>query len=238
MPKEPTPDQKKIIDSITETVSVDDLVQRAKVNTASVPIQTESAGASVPQGSSFKDKGGKWMYRYEISGETIILPKPIEQMSEQDFYDMPISLYENQPGRLPQNLTVKFRDPQWAGYWFNKSAKFGARVSTARALGYVPAKKEDLEWYCLELNDQDGAVEQHDLVLMKIHKAKILMQYKRWIDMAKQQGGINAYKSQAENMIRQGGGDLQKAPYYHTPQATGEFQGVGPVTNIPIVATP
>lgn len=216
-----------------ETLTVDELLRRANVQPVAAPAPVAKPEPIV--NGAFVDKGGRMMYRYEVNGEAVILPKPVEQMSEQDFYNLPISLYDNMPGRIPQNLSVKFKDPQWAGYWFNKSAKFGQRVSVARSLGYVPAKKEDLLEYSLELNDQDGAVEQHDLVLMKIHKAKLYMQYKQWSDKAKIMGGIEGYKNAANQSLNPS--NREKDPYFFTPQATQEFQGVGPVSNLPTVGT-
>jgi hypothetical protein len=175
----------------------------------------------------FTDKSGKRMFRYEIDGNVHLLPKPIEQMSEDDFYRLPITLYDSQPGRIPQNLTVTFKDPQWAGHWFNKNAKEGMRVAEARALGFQPAKKEDLDKYCLELNDQDGAVEQGDLVLMKTHKAHLYLRYKESMDRAKLLGGTEGYKNKANSELNPA--NRQKDPYYVAPQATSEFTGLGPL---------
>jgi hypothetical protein len=125
---------------------------------------------------------------------------------------------------------VRFKDPQWAGYWFNRTAKDGSRVWDARLLGFVPAKIEDLEFYYKGLNDQDGAVEQHDLVLMKIHKAKLYSKLGEWMAKAKRDGGINAYKDTAAEYLRQSTGrdGGTKVQYYHTPQAVNEPQGIGP----------
>ena len=78
-----------------------------------------------------------------LDGQKVVLPKKIEEMTEQDFFDMPISSMDTQLGRMPQDLSVKFKDPQWAGYWFNKKAKDGQRVGVARAMGFVPAKVEE-----------------------------------------------------------------------------------------------
>jgi hypothetical protein len=214
--------------------NIDDLIKTHHVPTlATAPAKPEAK----PVTGMFIDQSGRKMWRYDLGGETVVLPKPIEAMTEQDFYSLPVSLYDSQPGRIPQNLTVKFKDPQWAGYWFNKKAGDGARVGVARALGYVPATKDDIEAMGAGLNDLDGSVEQHDLVLMKIHKAKLFLKYKEWIDKAKAMGGISGYKNAAINYVQQGGGDMTKGNYYHTPQATEEFQGVGPVVNLPTVAT-
>ncbi len=226
MPKE-NPEQK--------AYTVDELVKAANVNVvAAPPPQSEK---KKPAAGMFKGQDGRDYWRYDLDGEMVILPKPIEQMTEEDFYKLPPSLYDMQPGRLPQNLTVVFKDPQWAGYWFNKSAKNGVRVSVARSLGYVPATQDDCETIVAGLDPTTGAIEQHDLVLMKIHKAKLYRKYAEWIGMAKQRGGIESYKNAAESEVMSHGGDLTKGRYYHTPQATQEFQGVGPVVNMPTVAT-
>jgi hypothetical protein len=226
-------------ESKKETVDVNQFLKSATDSisaSSSAPPPVTATPEAPALDAQFRDsKTGRWLYKYEVNGETIVLPKPIDQMSEQDFYDLPITLYESHPGRIPQNLTVTFKDPHWAGYWFNKSAKQAMRVATGRALGFIPAKKEDLEWYCLELSDADGAVEQHDIVLMKIHKAKLYLKYKEAIDLAKIKGGIAGYKQQAESFAQQAGVDIQNAPYYHTKQAEQEFQGLGPVKNYPTV---
>jgi len=176
---------------------------------------------------------GRTYYKYFLDGdkgEVVVTPKPLEEMTEQDFYDMPISLFDGMAGRIPQNLTVTFKDPQWAGQWFNKKAGSGARVGVARSLGFEPAKKEDLASYFAGLNDADGAVEQHDLVLMKIHKFKLYIKYAEWIQKAKTRGGINKYKEQAENAMPSGG-RKGLVGHYHTPQALNEIQGLGKAPN-------
>lgn len=177
---------------------------------------------------AFQGGDGRTYYKYKLedTGELVVLPKPLDEMAEQDFYDMPISLFDGMAGRIPQNLTVTFKDPQWAGQWFNKKAGDGARVGVARALGFVPAKKEDLASYFSGLNDQDGAVEQHDLVLMKIHKVRLYMKYAEWIQKAKINGGIQKYKQTAENATP-AGRKPDLVGFYHTPQALREVQGLG-----------
>jgi hypothetical protein len=183
--------------------------------------------------NAFMGQDGRTYYKYlpeGDNGEVIVTPKPIEQMSEQDFYDMPISLFDGMAGRIPQNLTVTFKDPQWAGQWFNKKAGDGARVGVARSLGFVPAKKEDLQSYFAGLNDRDGAVEQHDLVLMKIHKAKLYLKYAEWIALAKKRGSINRYKDEATNSMP-AGAKRDLVGFYHTPQALNEIQGLGKAPN-------
>lgn len=203
---------------------------------AKVPIAPPSPEKKLPQGQ-FRGQDGRDYWRYDIDGEIRVLPKPIERMTEQDFYSLPITLYEQQIGRVPQNLTVKFKDPQWAGYWFNKKAGDGARVSMARSMGYIPAVPDDIEAIIGGLSSTDGSIEQHDLVLMKIHKFKLYSKYAEWINKARTQGGIAAYKNYADATVRNAGGDLSKGNYYHTPQATEEFQGVGPVVNMPTIGT-
>lgn len=193
---------------------------------------------SLEHPNAFLSGDGRTLYRYEIPGDgttgkekdVLILPKPMEEMKEQDYYDLPISLTETTFGRLPQNLTVEFKDPQWAGYWFNKKAGGGARVSVARTLGFVPAKIEDLKAWYSTVNDKDGAVEQHDLVLMKIHKAKLYGKYKQWMDMAKTKGSIGGYKSAAEDSLSPS--VRENMDYYHTPQALREKQGLGAVEHL------
>jgi hypothetical protein len=201
-----------------------------KITSAATP-PGKSPAKDEPQGGVFRSQDGRFLYKYTMEdGQTVVLPKPIAEMTEEDFYQLPISLGDPYAGRLPQTLTVKFKDPQWAGHWFNRKAGDGRRVSEAKSLGYVPAKREDCEWVAHSLNDQDGAIIDNDLVLMKIHKAKLFFQYKHWMDTARKLGGKDSYKQTAEGALGNGAG---KVDHYFTPQAEKEFAGVGPVTNIP-----
>jgi hypothetical protein len=152
-------------------------------------------------------------------------------MTESDYDAIDFRTVDNALGRLPQNLTVTFKDPQWAGHWFNKKAGSAKRVGEGRALGFVPAKVEDLEHYFPGLNDQDGALEDGDLVLMKIHKAVLYSQVAMMIRKAKMRGSTESYKREASSAISPR--DQAQEPYYFTPQAEKEFQGVGPVTHLP-----
>jgi hypothetical protein len=212
-------------------VTVDQLLKDANVPVvSSAPVNASKPPESIPQGAVLRDKSGRMMYRYEVDGNIVLLPKPVEQMKEQDYYDLPITLYDNQPGRIPQNLAVVFKDPQWAGHWFNKRAKEGLRVAEARSLGFQPAKKEDLDKYYLELNDKDGAIEQGDLVLMKTSKVNLYMRYKQSMDKALQAGGVSGYKNKANEMLNPA--NRAQEPFYVAEQAKKEFQGAGPLFNI------
>lgn len=215
--------------------SVDDLVKQAKVNVVATP--PALTAKAKPADGMFMGGDGRKLWRYTIDGETHIYPKPVEQMQEEDFYKLAPDFSSMSAGRLPSNLSAVFKDPQWAGYWFNKSARSGVRVSEARAMGFVPATHDDIETIVAGLDATNGAIEQHDLVLMKIHKAKLYSRYASLITQAKIRGGIDSYKNLAESEVMSHGGDISKGRYYHTPQAKQEFQGVGPVVNMPTVAT-
>ena len=186
---------------------------------------------SAPKGGAFMAGDGRTLYKYVVGGETVILPKPIEQMSEQDFYNYLPSDIQAEAGRLPQNLTVKFRDPQWAGHWFNRKANQGQRVKEARAMGFIPATTDDCDWVPSEVNENDGAIIDNDLVLMKIHKALLFRKYKTWMDIAAQKGGKDSYMATAQANV----GGSEKVSHYFTPQSN-EFSGVGPVTQIPVIS--
>jgi hypothetical protein len=226
MPNEPKPEK---------AYSVDELVKDAKVNVVAAPPPVSAKAR--PAAGMFKGNDGRDYWRYDVDGETIVLPKPVEQMTEEDFYKLSPRYSDISAGRLPQNLNVTFKDPQWAGYWFNKTARAGVRISEGRAMGFIPATMDEVETIVAGLDDKNGAIEQYDVVLMKIHKAKLYGRYAALIAQAKARGGIDSYKNAAENEVMAHGGDSTKGRYYHTPQATGEFQGVGPVVNMPTVAT-
>jgi hypothetical protein len=220
------------------TASIDELLAASgvqAVTSSTGPVTKEATPEQIKEGfqGSFRAGDGRWLHRYRLDGQEVVLPKLLEEMAEEDFYALAPGTMDPQAGRMPQMLTVKFRDPQWAGRWFNRKAQDGRRVSEARALGYIPATRDDCEWVSHSLDDGDGAVIDNDLVLMKIHKAKLFFQYKQWIDLAKLKGGQAQYKQQAEGMV--GGGAGNKVSHYLTPQ-TQEFHGVGPVTHIPTVS--
>jgi hypothetical protein len=216
-----------------DTIDPKELLAQVNASTVSAPqgIPSHAPGASEkPQDGAFLGGDGRMLYKYTLDGEVVILPKPIEKMTEQDFYNLPVNLADLSSGRLPQNLTVIFKDPQWAGHWFNCKARDGQRVNEARALGFIPAKVEDCELVAKNINDDDGCIREGDLILMKIHKAKLFRKYAQWMEMAKVLGGKSSYMSKAESQI--GGAGDGKVGYYYTPQAS-EFSGVGPVTMIP-----
>lgn len=219
-----------------ESVNVDDLMKSAGIETTTAtPAPSPKKEAAEPaKNGAFLAQDGRMLYKYSLpNGQTIITPKPLEQMGEQDYYDLPITLSDNGSNRIPQDLTVKFRDPQWAGHWFNRKAGDGRAISRARARGYVPALREDCEWIAHGLNDQDGGIVDNDLVLFKIHKALLFLQYKEWQDEARKLGGRDRYKNEAEGTV---GGRSDKVNYYHTPQATQEYTGLGPVVHLPQVS--
>jgi hypothetical protein len=212
-------------------LSLDDLLSSATpAATTEAPLPGAVASPSVD--GPFKDSSGKTQYRYTMpDGDVMILPKPLEEISDEEFMRLPMKMDGLQAGRIPKNLSVKFKEPQWAGRWFNRHAGNSRRVSEATSLGYVAAKVEDLEWYFHGLNDKDGALTDGDLVLMKIHRGALLMQYKQNMDLARQQGGIDAYKNKASSALSPV--NRQNVGYYFTPQAIQEFQGLGPVTQLP-----
>jgi hypothetical protein len=192
---------------------------------ASNPDNQAVATEALKHPNAFRAQDGRILYKYEIDGQTVVSLKPMEDTSLEEFCEgMPISMFQGQAGRLPQNLTVTFKDPQWAGFWVNKKARDGYRVGDLRSQGWVPAKIEDLESYFSGLNDKDGALEQYDLILMKIHKAKLYMRLAEAILKAKRDGGIEGYKDTATKSIR---GKTGQVTFYHTPQAKNEIQGLG-----------
>lgn len=209
-------------DTKGQQVSVDQIMAQAGIQTVTAaPPQKEKSAP--PTDGAFLAGDGRTLYRYTLDGQTIVTPKPIEQMTEQDFYNLSITMADNGSNRIPQDLTVKFKDPQWAGHWFNRKAGDGRQISRARAQGYIPANREDCEWIAHGLNDSDGGIVDNDLVLFKIHKAKMFLQFKSWMDEAKRKGGRDHYKSEAEGMI---GGGTDKVGVYHTPHALNEFSGL------------
>jgi len=222
------------------TVSADELIAGLAgktVDAAPASVTAAPEGVKQPgiQGGAFlhknADGSAQTLYKYTIDGEVVVTPKPIEQMSIEDFDRSPFSLAASSANRIPQDLTVKFKDPQWAGQWFNRSAKDGRRCQIARTLGFIPAKIEDCEWVSHSANDQDGAVTDGDLVLFKIHKAKLLAFTKGNMDEARRMGNKDTYLQQAQGSVP--GNNAGKVSHYFTNQATHEFSGLGPVVSNP-----
>jgi len=209
-----------------QAVNPADLIKKANaLNTTEVkPNTTLSAG---PQAEKYTGQDGRTYYKYVIEGQELVCLKPLEEMTEQDFYDLPVAAYDIQAGRLPLNLVAEFHDPHIAGYWVNCFHKNGIRVNDARARGFVPAHRDDLKFVADGIDTSDGSVKQNDLILMKIHKAKLYMRYKEAMDIAKVRGNPEHYRQMAENAVNQKyfGFDLTK-------QAKTEFQGLGPVQQI------
>lgn len=203
-----------------------------KIKAAEARIKASSRNAINPESlahpNAFMGQDGRTYYKYKMddAGETLVTPKPIEEMSIDDFAEMPLSMFDSSIGRIPQNLTVTFKDPQWAAHWFNKKARDGYRVSEGRSMGYTPVLKEDLKSYFAGLNDKDGAIEQYDLVCMKIHKGRLYAKLAEYIQKAKMRGSINGYKNEAVRSMP-AGGKPGMVGFYHSDQALSEVQGLG-----------
>ncbi len=224
-------------------VSADELiaaVTEGKTQTAAPASTTATEPAKAEPITSgmflhkFEDGSTATLYKYVIDGEVVVTPKPIGEMSIEDFDRSPFSLAASSSNRIPQDLTVKFKDPQWAGQWFNRSAGNGKRIRQAETMGFVPAKIEDCAWVSRGLNDQDGAVTDGDLVLYKIHKAKLLSFSKGNMDQARKMGNKDSYLAQAQGATP--GNNGGKVNHYFTQQATTEFSGMGPVVSNPETA--
>jgi hypothetical protein len=170
---------------------------------------------------------GKTFYKIKMAdGTEIASPKPIGDMTLEDFERLPGAMSVDN-NKLPQELSVKFKEPHWAGHWFNCMAGEGKRVHmVARSLGFVPAKIEDLEWYSAGLNDGDGALRNGDLVLFKIHKMKLLQRQASAMNQARSYQDPKKYLTMAQSGMPENKG---KAEIYFRPEANNEPQGLGAV---------
>jgi hypothetical protein len=199
------------------------------VPASSVPPVSAPAAEPVRDGylGAFMGGDGRYLHSYMVDGQKVILPKKQEEMTEDDWMGLSSTLHDPVSNRIPQNLTVKFRDPQWAGHWFQRTIKDGQSVRRARALGFEPAKKEDCDWLPQGLNDEDGAIIDGDLVLMKIHKIKLFQGFLAgYFREALQKGGKDGYRQSAENAL---GGPTSKVSHYQAAQTANEFTGLGPI---------
>lgn len=98
--------------------------------------------------------------------------KPVGQMTEQDFYRLPVVL----SSRNTQNMTelhVVFKDPSMTGHWFNWKAKQPDRVAQAFMQGFTACTHEDIDACHIKTTDSNGSLVYGDLVLMKIPKAQL-----------------------------------------------------------------
>src|SRR5271167_4102568 len=121
---------------------IEDLIQASKVPTVATPPQEKK---ETPKQGMFRGGDGRELWRYDVNGETFVRPKPVEQLTEEDYYKLAANFSILSTGRLPQNLSVKFKEPQYVGYWFNKTARSGVRVQEARSMGFEPATRDDIE---------------------------------------------------------------------------------------------
>src|ERR1700723_3462248 len=93
----------------SSTFNLGEVLAEAGIKTVdALPAKEPEPKKEEPQGGAFMAGHGRMMYKYQWNGEAIVTPKPLEQMTEQDFYDLPVSLIGAEAGRLPQNLTVKW----------------------------------------------------------------------------------------------------------------------------------
>jgi hypothetical protein len=96
--------------------------------------------------------------------------KPIGEMTEQDFYRLPVVL-NSRPQQAMTELHVVFKDPAYTGHWFNWKAKQPDRVAQAYMQGFTACTKDDVEACHIRTTDENGSLVYGDLVLMKIPKA-------------------------------------------------------------------
>ncbi len=221
-----------------ESVSISDLLATAGVKAsiptpesiASEPVQGEVKEPEV-QGDKylgeFRGGDGRFLHKYILDGRQVVLPKKIEEMSDEEFLQVGSTLYDPTANRIPLNLTVKFRDKHIAGHWANRKAQDGKSVRRLQSMGFEVAKKEDCEWLPQGLNAEDGAVIDGDLVLMKIHKMKLIGGFlASYYREALEKGGQKSYLQTAQGSI---GGPTNKVQHYQAAQTQHEFSGLGPI---------
>ena len=204
---------------------VSNTVTHQTFDTSTLPPATESEGLKCTP--ILATDGVTVLYKYEMDGyPPVVTRKKLEELTFEDMAESNFSLYENTPNRLPQNLTIEFKDPQWAGHWFNRKSRDGYRVDRAvnQLGGWQPAKRSDLKYSLKGLKDTDGAVEDGDLVLLKIPKWILFAQCKEWMDEARKRGGINRFAGEAQGPLspRQ----KSKIDFYLSEQATEELKDI------------
>lgn len=223
--KTPVPDLNKLL--------ADAGVQGVKVVDQNPAKEPELPKEPVPDGTylgAFRGGDGRYLHKYTDSNSRdgfVILPKKVEEMTEEDFMATAMTMSDPVANRVPLNLTVKWRDPQWAGYWAQRKVKDGQSVRRLQAMGFVTAKREDCEWLPQGIIVDDGEVTDGDLVLMKIPKVKLFSQFlSAYYREAMQKGGKQGYTQEAHNALGQ---PTNKVSHYAAAQTSNEFTGLGPI---------
>lgn len=214
---------------LNELLSAHGVSGIAAVDAAPAPASKAPDPAPAADGylGAFQGGDGRWLHSYVIDGRKVILPKKVEEMRDEDFLALSSSMYDPVSNRIPQNLTVKFREAHLAGYWANRKAQDGKSVRRLMAMGFRTAKKEDCDWIPQGLNTDDGEITDGDVVLMVVHKAKLFMGFlASYYEDAMLKGGQKGYRQTAEAELHGKGGD--KVSHFMTPQAN-EFHGLGPL---------
>ena len=179
---------------------------------------------------AFRAGDGRWLHKYVDSSSRdgfSILPKKVEEMTDEDFMATAMSVSDPVSNRIPLNLTVKWRDAHIAGYWGNRKAQDGRSVRRLQSLGFTVAHKEDCEWIPQGVNTEDGEITDGDLVLMKIPKLKLFSGFLAgYFQEALQKGGKASYMREAQGAL---GGPTNKVAHYTTVQTANEATGLGPL---------
>ena len=100
------------------SVDPNELLKNTPVNTSPVSPTVES-----PQAKTYIGQDGRTYYKYDVDGEVLVTTKPLEQMTEQDFYDLPVSAYEGQAGRIPEQPDCGFQGTAVGGISGQSSAQ-------------------------------------------------------------------------------------------------------------------
>lgn len=110
--------------------------------------------------------------------------KSIGDMTEQEFYRLPVKLIARNTQGMTE-LNVVFKDPAMTGHWFNAKAKEGMRVQQGYMQGFTACTKDDVVICHSKATDENGAIVQGDLVLLKIPKMVLWSRYKENQETAK-----------------------------------------------------
>lgn len=147
--------------------------------------------------------------------------KKIGEMTEEDFYRLPIQL----SAKNMQNMTelhVVFKDPSMTGRWFNYKTKTEDRVARAFMQGFTACTREDVEACHIKQTDENGALVYGDLVLLKIPKAVLWGgYYKRNMDTA-----VSRVERAAKKNPQFEKGGLPEDGIARGPMFEGEFKSV------------
>jgi hypothetical protein len=142
--------------------------------------------------------------------------KPVEEMTEQDFYKTGIT-FRAKDLTLMTDLHVVLKDKSMEPRWFNYKAGNGRSVQQGYMRGFRAVTKEDTEFTHAKTTDENGALVMGDLVCLMIPKVILFGGYYK-DSMEKAKARVNrAMTAQGANKNLQESGQPGFSGDYYVP---------------------